>query len=430
MIAVALVTIAHFFHVGIPTVTWLVSGFYLAAAVGQPLMGRLADLFGPRKVFLLGLLLVLGAGILGPFAPSLGVLIAARVLQAFGTSTAYPSGLAIIRRVSGNPDRPPASALGVISIAANVSAGLGPSLGGLLIAIADWQGIFAVNILLAVVGLGLGLRFLPPDPVRAAGDKQSRPPIDFVGIVLAAGTLACGLVFLLSLSQEIRWPFLPVSLALGIAFVFWERKTSAPFIDLRLIAKTPGLGRVYLTFASINTVFYSLFFGLPLWLEQAHRLSPSIVGLVMLPFAGLGVVATPVAARLIRTRGVQPVIVIGMSTLAIGTALLLLFQDNSPLYVILAVTVLLGIPNAFNNMGLQAALFQVAPAQIIGAASGLFQTFRYVGTFLSSALLGIVFGSNPTSGELHTLAILLAGISVVLLLVSLTRRRGRQAPEG
>jgi MFS family permease len=423
MIAVALVTVAHSYSVSIPQVTWLVSGFYLAAAVGQPLMGRLADLFGPRRIFLIGLLLVLGAGILGPFAPGLGFLVAVRVLQAFGTSTAYPSGLAIIRRESGNPSSPPASALGLLSIAANVSAGLGPTIGGAIIAFANWQGIFAVNIPLAIVGLILGLRFLPPDPLRSAheGSKKEgrRAPIDFAGLLLFAGALASLLVFLLSLSGQIRWPFLPVSLLLGAAFVVWEGRAKKPFIDLPLIVSTKGLGRLYLTFATMNTVFYSLFFGLPLWLQQARGLSPSLVGLVMLPFAGLGVVATPVAARLIRTRGVRFVLVIGMTTLAVGTLLLLLLRDHTSIGVIIAITVLLGIPNAFNNLGLQAALFQTAPAKMIGAASGLFQTFRYVGTFLSSALLGIVFGSEATSSGLHLLAGILAAISLVLFVVSL-----------
>ncbi len=446
MISVALVTIAAYFSVSIPTVTWLVSGFYLAAAIGQPLMGRLADLFGPRKVFLTGMIFILAGGALGPFAPSIGVLIAIRALQAFGTSTAYPSGLAVIRRVTGNQSRPPAAALGVLSIAANVSAALGPTIGGSILAFSDWKGIFAINIPVALIAFVLALRLLPPDPPRitqralssengttreqdsarpSTEIRRRRTSFDVVGILLFAGTLSTLLVFLLSLSSHIRWLYLPLALLLGGGFFGWERRTSDPFIDMTMLRPGIGLSRVYLTFASMNTVFYSLFFGLPLWLEQAHHFTPSVVGLLMLPFAGFGVLATPVAARLIRVRSVRLVILIGMSTMAGGTLLLLPLNGDSPVIAILAITVLLGIPNSFNNLGLQAALFQSAPADRIGAASGLFQTSRYVGTFMSSALFGIVFGQSATTHGLHLLAAVLAAISILLLLASVGSLRRR-----
>ena len=430
MIAVALVTIGKNYSVSIQTVTWLVSGFYLTAAVGQPLMGRLADRFGPRKVFLFGLSLVLIAGVVAPFAPSLGVLIAVRVLQALGTSAAYPSGLAMIRRAAGNSDRPPAAALGLLSIAANVSAALGPTLGGAIILFADWQGIFLVNILFASVGIVLALRFLPADPPRT--EREGRPGvrrraairIDIGGILLFGGTLTSLLVFLLSLSGRIQWIYLPIAIALCALFVVRERRARDPFIDLAMFT-TGALRRTYSSFASVNTVFYSLFFGLPLWLEQARGLAPDAVGLLMLPFAGLGVLATPIAARLIRTRSIKLVIVVGMSTMVAATLLLLLLDGNTTIAAIVAITIVLGIPNAFNNMGLQAALFQAAPSEKTGSASGLFQTSRYVGTFMSSALLGILFGGKATSPELHLLALILAAISVILLAVS-ARNNSRQ----
>lgn len=426
MIAVALVTIAKAYSVGIPSVTWLVSGFYLAAAVGQPLMGRLADIFGPRRLFLFGLLIVLCAGILGPFAPSLGALVAIRVLQAFGTSTAYPSGLTMIRRAAGNPEKPPAGALGLLSVAANVSAALGPTLGGAIIAFADWQGIFAVNIVLVVIAFPLALRFLPPDPPRGERRRETAGrrglPVDIPGILLFGGALTSLLVFLLSLSRHIHWLFLPLAALLGVTFVIWENRSSDPFIDISIFRSGGGLRRVYGTFASMNTVFYSLFFGLPLWLEEAHGFHADVAGLLMLPFAGLGVIATPIAARLIRVRSVRLVIVTGMITMALGSLLLLFLRTGSPIAVILAITIVLGIPNAFNNLGLQAALFQAAPADKIGSASGLFQTSRYVGTFLSSALLGIIFGGQADTRELHILAAVLTAVSITLLLVSLLGR--------
>src|SRR5207248_11522887 len=97
MIAVALVTLHLDFGIDLGTSTWLISAFYLAGAVGQPLMGRLADLLGARRVFLTGLTVALLVSIAAPFSPAFGWLVAGRVVLAFAISTAYPSGLGLIR---------------------------------------------------------------------------------------------------------------------------------------------------------------------------------------------------------------------------------------------------------------------------------------------------------------------------------------------
>src|SRR2546423_5383791 len=94
MIVVGLVTLQREFHVGVAASSWLISGFYLAACVGQPLMGRMADRFGPRRVFCAGLALVFVAGVAALLAPGFGWLVGCRVAQAVGTSAAFPSGLA------------------------------------------------------------------------------------------------------------------------------------------------------------------------------------------------------------------------------------------------------------------------------------------------------------------------------------------------
>ena len=120
MIAVALVPIQGAFRVSVADATWLISGFYLAGAVGQPLMGRLADQFGPRRVFVGGLVLAGLTGAVAPFAPSIGWLAGLRVLQAIGTAGAFPAGMAIFRARVGGAARPPAGALAAVSVAAKI----------------------------------------------------------------------------------------------------------------------------------------------------------------------------------------------------------------------------------------------------------------------------------------------------------------------
>jgi MFS family permease len=439
MIAVALVLIQSHFRVNVATVSWLLSGFALAAAVAQPVMGRLADLFGPRRIFCTGLLLVGVASVLAPLAPAFGWLIACRMLQAFGTSAAYPAGLAIIR--AANPQgQAPADTLGAISITSSVSVALGPVLGGFLTAHAGWPAIFLVNVPITAVGLLLAWRWLPTDatpshatpgasPSRVAVVRAALRRVDLPGIALFSGMLASLLAFLLSLSRSPLWPLLPAALIAAVLLVLRERSVAEPFLNVRMLAANRPLVGIYAQFAGVNIVFYAVFFSLPLWLEQVRGFESGLAGLLLLPVAGVGILATPVAARLISRCGPGPAIITGACLLTAGSLLLLVCHASTPVSVLLAIGVVLGIPNGFNNLGLQAALYERTPAQHMGAAGGQFQTFRYVGAILSTSLLGLAFGTTVTSHGLHLIAYVLAGISGLLLVASLTTRR-RQRVSG
>jgi len=148
---------------------------------------------------------------------------------------------------------------------------------------------------------------------------------------------------------------------------------------------------------------------------------------LILPVTGLGVVATPVAAGLISRRGTRSSLVIGSIVLCAGSALLLTFGPGTPLAGLIAVAVVLGVPNGFNNMGLQAALYEAAPPARISWAAGQLQTFRYVGAILSSTLLGEVFRQRATTEVLHSMAVLLVVVSFALVIASVLTRRPRPA---
>lgn len=179
---------------------------------------------------------------------------------------------------------------------------------------------------------------------------------------------------------------------------------------------------VYAQFAGINILFYAVFFVMPLWLEQVRGFASGLAGLLLLPISGIGVLATPVAARLISRSGSRPALIIGALLLVVGSLLLLILNATTPVIVILAVGGVLGIPNGFNNLGLQADLYEYASAQYRGAASGQFQTFRYVGAILATSLLG----TTITNDRLHIIAVILVVISVLLLGASLPRRQVRK----
>ena len=383
-----------------------------------------------------GLALAAITGALAPLAPAIGWLAGLRALQAIGTSAAYPSGMAMLRaRVtpgSAAAPAPPAGALAVISIAANVSAAVGPTLGGALVEIAGWPAIFLVNVPAALVGVLLALRWLPADRNRApAGSVRSAVGlIDLPGVALFSLTLGGLLAFLLSLSGEPRWALLPVAPISGLLLVWREQRAGTPFLNVHMLASGRGLAGVYVLFTAVNLVFYSVFFSLPLWLEEVRGAGPGQAGVIIVPFAGLGVLATAVAARLIRRWGPGRPLALGAGLLCSGVMLILLLEPATPLGSIVAVLIVLGLPNGLLNLSLQALLFQAAAGSEMGAAAGLFQTCRYVGSVLSTSLLGVVFAGGVTSSGLHVLGGLLAVISFLLLAASLLRLVRREAVPG
>jgi hypothetical protein len=134
----------------------------------------------------------------------------------------------------------------------------------------------------------------------------------------------------------------------------------------------------------------------------------------MLPMAALGVLLIPLAAATVRRFGAALSMLIGSVGLLTGAALLLSVGDRSGLVQLIAIGTILGLPNAFNNLGLQAGLYAAAPAGQTGTAAGLFQTGRYVGAILSTALLGAVYGGTPSSAGLHRAALFVL-VSAALL---------------
>lgn len=424
MIAVALVAVHDDFRVSIGTSTWLVSAFYLVGAVAQPLMGRLADLLGARRVFISGVGLAAIVCALAPLSPSFGWLVAARATQALATSTAFPSGLGLIRVASGH--RVPASALAVLSVAASTSAALGPTIGGLLLATWGWQAIFLVNVPLTITCIVLALRWLPaPPPADTGGGGWAG--LDIPGVILFAATLTPILGALLTLGSSDTWWLLAVVPVAGALLAWRELRYASPFFDIRLLMRKPAIISVFVQFAATTFVFYSFFFGLPVWLEQVGGYDPRAAGLLVLPLSGIAILATPIGSRLIDRRGIRLPLVIGSAFLLAGSLLMLTIGAGSPIWLILACCFVLGVPNGFNNLGLQGALYAVTPPERISWAAGQFQTFRYIGATLAGAVLGSVFRGGATTSGLHGIATTLAIVAALLVIAS-ALRQGRSEP--
>jgi MFS family permease len=428
MIAVALVPLQHDFGVDVTAVTWVITSFYLASAAGQPLMGRLADRFGPRRLFLFGMVVVALACALTPFAGSFAAVCAGRVALAIGTATAFPSAIAMLRPLAAGSGVGTPRLLGRIQIANTSGAAIGPVLGGALITFLGWQAIFWVNVPLAALAFAGARLFAPTDAQRTRTPlRRTLAESDIPGILLFVATLTSLLIFLLDLEPQPLWWLLPVCVAAGGLFVWRELRTAHPFLDLRLLSANRRLLMVYLSFAIFNVVYYSAFFGLPQFLQTHGGYSAGVAGLLMFPLAAVTIVITPLAARAIESVGLRPTLVTGAVALVVGAGLLAVAAATTAPWAVLLLTAALGIPYCVVSIGMNQALYSSARPEDSGVAAGIFQTSRYVGAIVATTVLGLLFSGGTTSASWLTavgVATALALVHLALLVFVRPRDRG------
>src|SRR5579875_1022247 len=331
LIATALVPIAAAVHVPVGRTAVLVSALYLATAIGQPTAGKLSEVFGPRRIFLGGIIAVLAGGLVGGLGSDLTTLIVARVLIGIGTSTAYPSAMLLVRRraTQAGMDAPPGGVLGGLVIAGMVTPALGLPIGGILVQGLGWQSTFFIDVPLTLITFVMAAIWIPRDTrdgqPRTAREVMAR--IDLAGIALFGGTLAALLVFLMGLPHP-DWIALAVAVAAGAALIGWELRADRPFFDVRLLVRNLALTRTYLRYAIICLCVYTVLYGVTQWLQAGRGLSALDTGLILLPMSALGgVIARPVSQRnLLRA----PLVVAAVACLA-GSAGVLLLRTSTPI---------------------------------------------------------------------------------------------------
>ena len=422
LIATALVPIAQGLGVPIGQTASLVTALYLASAIAQPTAGKAAEVFGPRRVFLTGIVVVAIGGIVGGVAQDLITLLISRVLIGLGTSCAYPTAMLLIRaraREAGL-DQPPGGVLGGLQIAGIATASLGLPIGGLLVGGLGWRAVFFVNIPVALIALAATLAWVSPDaPVdRSLSAREVANRLDVIGIAAFAAAMIALLLFLFDLPTP-RWYFLGISLVLWAALAGWELRARIPFLDVRLLAGNRALTRTYLRFGLVLLCVYVVLYGLTQWVETVRGLSETESGLLLLPMTLVsGLVIAPISRRnLIR----GPVIAAALTCL-IASAAVLALSASAWLGWVVVITVIFGICMGAAAAGNQTALYAHAPADQLGTASGLLRTFGYVGSIAASAVTGIVFHTRVTDHGLHSIAWIMIGVSLVVVAMTLADR--------
>ncbi|MFJ8822529.1 MFS transporter [Streptomyces sp. NPDC102467] len=414
MLAVALIPIGRAFGAPPAQTAWLVTGLYLATAVGQPVIGRLVDAFGPRRLYLAGTALVGVGGLLGMLAPNLWVLVASRVLLGFGTSAAYPASMSLLRAESDRTGlKSPSGILAALSISAQVIAVIGPTLGGLLIGAGGWHLIFGVNVPLSVVCLGLGALWLPKTAVARSDIRTDVP-----GMVLFAVSLTAFMLFLTDPGVG-HWYLPVIGAASGVWFARRELALDGPFIDLRVLGGNVPLLATYGRQLLAYITSYAFLYGYTQWLQEGRGLSAPHAGLLLLPMSLAAIVVTALTGRRPQVRGK---LVVGAVVQVAGCAALLLLGSGSPIWLLIVLGALFGIPQGLNGLANQSALYAQADPARMGSASGLLRTFTYLGALLASAANAVFFRSGATSAGLHDMAWLLVAVAVLFLVACLADR--------
>ncbi|MCU1519324.1 MAG: Major Facilitator Superfamily protein, partial [Pseudarthrobacter sp.] len=402
---------------------WVITAFYLTSAAGQPLMGRLADRFGPRRLFMLGMALVTVTCAAAPFAPNFALLCVARAFMALGTATAYPSAVVLVGALARQANVKSTQPLGRIQMANTSAAAVGPVVGGLLVSLIGWQALFLINVPLALAAVLLVRRYAPADEGRERGRlSELLRDSDIPGILAFLGAMVLAMMALLNVLPGYRWWMLGGGTLLAVLFVWRELRFSPPFLDLRLLGGNRPLLLVYLGFAIFSAVYYFAFFGLPQLLQEAGGYAPGVVGLLMLPLAAMSVVVTPLAVRTIDRFGVKRVLIAGVVLLIVASGAMWLLTASFNVPLVLALTALLGVPYGVVGLASSQGMYLSTRPEERGVAAGIYQTCRYLGAISATVLIGIFYGTGVNQANWGLMVFVMLGLGVVVFVVSLLWR--------
>ncbi|MFL5836185.1 MAG: MFS transporter [Solirubrobacteraceae bacterium] len=387
-VPLALPNIMKEFHVGSQDSQWVLNASLLPLAGLLVLGGRLGDLFGRRRVFVLGTVLFAGASALGGLAPAVPLLLAARVVQGVGGALMLPTTVAIVGATY--PPERRGWALGTMGGAAAVAGALGPTIGGVLTSAFSWRAVLLVNVPLAIAAVLLALRHVAADRART---ERQHP--DISGTVLLCIVLV-GLVFGLSQSQQWGWstPVVLGPLALSalavVGFVIRERRATLPLMDFKLLRHRNYLGAsVSQLLAGMAEMGLGVIF--PLLLIINLGMSPALAGLALIPTTVPMVLVAPLAGRWYDRAGGRAPLVVGFIVLAISGGLLAWGVYEHTFLGVLPGLLVYGIGLSLVLTTNDPVSLDTIPDADAGQASGVSATAEQFGGALGIAALYSVF---------------------------------------
>ncbi|HEV7775031.1 MAG TPA: MFS transporter [Conexibacter sp.] len=388
VVTLALPDVQRDLHASSSELQWVLNAYLLALAVLVVTAGRLGDVYGRRRLFLLGLLIFTGGLVLAATAGGMEVLILARVIQGVGGAAMLTLSLAIVSEAFGDEQR--SRALGIWAGVSALALSLGPILGGLLVDGLSWRWVFWIGVPPLLAGWLITSR-----AARETRDEQADPHVDVPGLT----ALTVGLTgVVLALVQGAQWGWdAPETLVVGVAgiaglvaFALFEPRVRAPIVEFALFRNRPYLGASAAAFCLVGA-WWGVIFYFPQYLQEILGYSAVASGALVLPITAPMVIISPLAPRLIARVGVRALMTLGMACGTVGTLLLTRIDATSGYATLLPGFLLFGIALGLVYAPMSTAAMAAMPHAKAGIAAGVLAMNRMVAGAFVLAGMGALF---------------------------------------
>jgi len=396
IVTIALPSIGHTFNADVNLTSWVSIAYLITLTAMVVSLGRLADAFGRRTVYTAGFgVFIVGSALCGA-APSIALLLAARVLQAVGAGMLQSNSVAIV--TSAAPGGSRGRAIGLQAAAQAVGLALGPTIGGLLVAALGWRAVFYVNVPVGILGTLAGLLLLPRDlptghPAEATGP---RPRFDLAGAILL-GVALVGVMFALTQGATLGWGSTPVlgafaaAAAAAVGLVFVERRADGPLLDPRLLRGVALMGNAtgLLSYAAT----FGVLFLMPYEFARGFGLGPALSGLYLTAVPLAMMACSPFGGALADRYGAHRLTVVGAAVMEAGLVSLAIlgFVGSAP--ALLVPLALIGAGMGLFTPPNNSAVMASAPPGRLGTLGGILNMARSLGMGLGSAVAASLYAT-------------------------------------
>jgi len=381
---IALPPIGREFAMDAVLLAWIPSSYLLSATVFLLPFGRIADIYGRKRIFTYGIIIYTISSLLSATSTSAIMLISFRIPQGIGGAMIFGTAVAIL--TSAYPVEERGKALGLNVAAVYLGLSLGPFLGGLLTQYFGWRSIFLANIPLGLIIIALLFWKLKGEWAEARGEKFDLGGSMIYGLAIVA------LMYGLSLLPEISGAVVILLGIVGIAaFVWWETRVISPLVNMNLFKKNRVFAFSNLAALINYSATFAVAFLLSLYLQYIKGFSPQMAGTILLSMPAVQAVFSPLAGRLSDSIAPRTLASAGMSLTTAGLVLLIFLDQNTAIWFILLSLMILGLGFAFFSSPNTNAIMSSVEGRTYGVASATLATMRQVGMMLSMGIAMLIF---------------------------------------